>query len=731
MPFGNVRNYFTERLIRLRTEQSIYQAHHCDPDETLQATFDTDTKRIYHSVRNKLTESEQTRALEAEYQRIRDTYIERNEKVKEPFEFYNKQRLTDVPINRLPSPGIRLVPHKYHTGQIVSTTENLPETGFPMHPLVKHLLRSKYPEYKVFTEIYCRPLGTTDATFADFNRPQKPCDPTPKDREERILRHVTRFLDAKPYLPIHFVDTQYAKMPLSTGTGYHNRRSFKINAHAKYSHPEEYKHKSTSKGFYINAFLENARTLVHRIKEFGVPFPTDSQAWTRIEQDPDLQEKLNAFFNEYPTMLYTRNHISERYGKLKQRPVYAVDDLFLVIEAMLTFPLLIQARKPSCCIMYGLETIRGSNVYLDKIAQSFRSYFTIDWSSFDQSLPRVITDCYFEQFLPNLIVINDAYQATYEYPTYPDQDEVGMYRKMKNLLNFLHLWYNNMTFVTQDGFAYRRTCAGVPSGQLQTQYIDSFGNLYLIIDGLIEFGCTDNEIEEIRLFIMGDDNSGFTYWSIIRLEQFIEFFERYALERWNMTLSKSKSVITSQRQYIETLSYACNFGWPRKPIGKMVAQLCYPEHGAVDKYMSVRAIGMAYAACGMDETFHRFCRDIFLTFLPYSEVIDEERLEKVLKYLPGQFSALDSFTDIINPNVFPDLWTVRQNLTKWHGPLAFTPRWNDSHFMHNPDELQKEAKTMKMFKHEHSIDNPPPIKLDRQTESHQVARPTCIHTSLE
>jgi len=62
------------------------------------------------------------------------------------------------------------------------------------------------------------------------------------------------------------VDTLHAGMPLSTGTGYHNRDSFKIRANAKYLHPAEYADKPTSKGYVINAVLDLNKTLVHRIK---------------------------------------------------------------------------------------------------------------------------------------------------------------------------------------------------------------------------------------------------------------------------------------------------------------------------------------------------------------------------------------------------------------------------------------------------------------------------------
>jgi len=402
-------------------------------------------------------------------------------------------------------------------------------------------------------------------------------------------------------------------------------------------------------------------------------------------------------------MLFTRNHISDKDGNLKQRPVYAVDDLFILIEAMLTFPLLVMARDPECAIMYGLETIRGAMHYIDQLARSFTSFFTIDWSQYDQHLPRCITDSYYDDFLPRLIVISHGYQPTYEYPTYPDLNEHDMYDKMNNLISFLHLWYNNMTFVTADGYGYRRKHAGVPSGMYNTQYLDSFGNIFLIVDGLIEFGCSDQEIDDILLFVMGDDNSAMTNWLLSRLQLFLSFLEKYAFERYNMILSKSKSVITALRNRIEMLSYQCNFGRPLRPIGKLVAQLCYPERGLFYKYMSYRAIGVAYAAAGVDHTFHQFCRDIYLMFLPFAADQSEFTFTRASSHLPGYLKAFDDVTAIINFSKFPTIWDVRHVYDHYHGPLTYAPKWNFAHFINAPHIIPPSAKTMYEYRLEHNL----------------------------
>jgi hypothetical protein len=699
MVFSTVRNYLAEKLERIRHEWKTFQLSGESPQQTLDTTLDSDLKRYYDRFLPLFRPEELNRIYQQQHDQIIETLEQRSGLQHFPAEFRLPLDLDDVPANRIPPSGIKLLPWRYKSMRTVTASEAVPESGFHVHPKIEHLVTNLYPRYQYFIDKLCRPLGTTNATVSDFFKPQVPIAPPPQERIDRIIHHITKKLDLTPFLPIHFVDTQYDRRPLSTGTGYHNRCDYETNAHAMFSCPPQYEKSHTSKGYYINAFLQAWRTLVHHIKQFGFPFNPFTTERSTIEQ-------LRDFILDYPTMLFTRNHISDRDGNLKQRPVYAVDDGFLTLESMITFPMHVLARKMSCCIMYGLETFRGSNHYLDHIAKQYCSFFTIDWSGFDQRIPRAITDIFWTQFLEKFIVISHGYQPTYEYPSYPGLSSDALFTRMSNILHFLHTWYNNMVFISADGYAYVREHAGLASGMLNTQYAGSFANLFIIIDGLIEFQCTDDEIDELLLFVMGDDNSGFTYWSITRLEQFVIFLESWALSRYGMVLSKSKSVITVLRHRIQTLSYECNFGMPTRPIAKLVAQLCYPEHGPIPKYMSARAIGIAYAACGQDSIFHNFCKDVYYTFLEDAADNDTHTIEVILKHLPGQFKLADSYLEEIDLSVFPTLQQVRDKVSTWQGPLAFRPKWNVAHFINQPDVVPPSAMTMAEFRRMHNIPRP-------------------------
>jgi hypothetical protein len=727
MPHNSARNYLAERMIRTKRELMTYQSKDRDPDAILKASQDQDYRRHYDNVRYDPSNEVKYRILNKEYSTLVEAYRLRNDRKHQPYELHQPipEDAAPIPKSRVPAPGLKLVPLMYHYGHVVHepahsdesdsddnsddptrpVKESVPYFGYPVSKKIFDLIVKVYPEYLKVINTYCRPLGTVEATFADFNKEQIPSAPINPKRKETVLKHIFTFLDTQPYLPLHFVDTQYCKTPLVTGTGYHNRYSFKQKAHAKYSHPEEYAKMHTSKGYFYNATYENARTLVHFIKQFGLPFNLQYAPEDADLTDDQVQSYIDAannFFNDYPTLLFTRNHISKRDGTLKVRPVYAVDDIFIIIELMLTFPLTVQARKQSCCIMYGLETIRGSNHYIERLARSYSTFFSLDWSSYDQRLPRVITDIYYTDFLRSLIVINHGYQPTYEYPTYPDLDEHKMYSRMDNLLYFLHTWYNNMTFVLSDGYAYRRTHCGVPSGLYNTQYLDSFGNLFLIIDAMLEFGFSDAEIDEFILLVLGDDNTGMTVISIDRIYDFINFLEKYALVRYNMVLSPTKSVLTTLRSKIETLGYECNHGSPKRDISKLIAQLCYPENGLKPHTMAARAIGIAYAAAGQDFMFHSFCHDVYNIYrLDYKPDARTNLNFQRQIYHNLEDGIPDLATSVVPP--FPSLYEVRHLYSQYQGPLTYAPKWNYAHFINDPDDVPPNPKTMRDYEIENNI----------------------------
>jgi len=678
MVFNEIRDYLSEFRKTKLTEWKLFQKFGSTTTDPSNPHPDVDLRRLQAGFHHKDIEAH----LTSEYQNhYKDTYygfLESDHMKGEPFEFYMDINPSEIPPNRQSAPGITTLPIRLHPQQVVTATSDVPETGFKLHPLLTYLLYTKYPHYLRAVNTLCRPLGTTDATFSDFNREQSEYPQIPPDTTSKIVPLITHLLNARKFLPLHYVDTFFAKMPLTTGTSYFYRHSYELRTHAAFSHPQEYAHKASSKGYSINAFTEWARTVVHRIKEHALPFSPETLTPQQIT------DRLRTFFREHATLLFTRNHISDRDGNLKQRPVYAMDTLFLHLECMITFPLHILARSMKSSIMYSLETIRGGCAFMDALARNYESFLCIDWSSFDQRMSWIIVDTFFTVFLPSLIVINHGYQPTAEYPTYPDLTPDKMFTRMFNIICFLRTWYHNIVFCTADGYAYVRKFAGIASGMLNTQYLDSYCNLFLMIHALFHFGCTEAEILSLCIFVMGDDNVILSNWSADRLHSFMIFFESHSLHRFGMVLSSSKSIFTTLRSKIEMLGYRCNLANPRRPIDKLIAQLCYPEHGPIDKYMSSRAVGMAWANAGQDLEFHSFCYDVYRMFEPFREASASFDITSVLKHLPGIFKMLDDPFEFVNPERFPDILEVKARYATWQGELDIWKKWSPAHFLTPP-----------------------------------------------
>jgi hypothetical protein len=360
--------------------------------------------------------------------------------------------------------------------------------------------------------------------------------------------------------------------------------------------------------------------------------------------------------------------------------------------------------------MYSIETIRGGPRYLDSLAQrtnqfgsKFKSFLCLDWSQFDQRLPRVITDLYYTEFLERLIVISNGYQPTYEYPTYPDLTPSKMFERIDNILHFIHTWYNNMVFITADGYAYVREHAGVPSGMHDTQIADSFGNLFIVIDGMLEYGFNDRMIRSLVMFIMGDDNCIFAPYDIIFMTNFVDWFESYAFTRYNMILSKTKSIITSMRTRIEVLGYRINGGRPRRNVDELFIRLVLPEHGPHPPTMSARAIGIAYASAAMDYTFYTFCKDVYYMFLPFAIELTPSNREMIRKHLPGQLKMLDEYFDELDLTRFPDFHEISRKYDYWQGSLDYAPKWNYAHFINHPYVVPPSAQTLYDYRLEHNV----------------------------
>nr|BBU59831.1 RNA dependent RNA polymerase [Rosellinia necatrix partitivirus 11] len=664
--------------------------------------------------------------LDWQYQDSLESIEERRYMKEQPLGLYDRIDHDEIPDIRLPAESIIVLPYRYHQkspGLAFTSNTNTPVaiadpdaaeepldrkpasydvdadlSGLPPHPGIYKIIYEWFPLYLKHLDTFCRPPSYGPQAFYDFNRPLQSHPPPPPERENEILDLIDGILAIKPFQPIHFADTLASGIPLNTSASYHDKKSPESIIRSKLSSPSIYAEKQTAKGHFINTTLGYARTYVHNIKNYGTP--SSETLDDSLQPDEPAQQKLKNFLLSQPTELFIRTQISKRdpTANKKIRPVYAVALMFILIEIMLTYCLLAQLRNPECAVMHGLETFRGSMSLIDRVALNFQSFVSLDWSQFDQRLPLYVIISYYARFLPRKIVISHGYAATHTYPDSRLKTLDAFAIKIFNLLQFLLIWYINMVFISYDGYAYVRTLGGVPSGLLNTQALDSYGNLYIILDCMLEFGFTKSEITNMIFFIMGDDNIFFARENFSRICDFMKFLEQYASTRHGMVLSILKSVWTTLRTKIEVLGYRNNYGMPERDIGKLVAQLAFPERPVPSNrnwMHAARAIGLAYASCGQDATFHQLCYMVYQKFKPDDNTpVSAKRFKEVIKYTALELFGFTEDTDYIVFPEFPSLHSVRLQVGSYAGFFSETDKWKDTIFTNPPSTTDPTVVTL-------------------------------------
>jgi hypothetical protein len=572
--------------------------------------------------------------------------------------------------------------------------ESVPLSGTPAHPDIIKIIHDWFPHFESFLDLYCRPPSFGPQAFRDFNRPTPMPPPPTTERHEQIMSVIRAKFNIRPYRPLHFVDALAAETPLNTSASYFSKFDPRSRVLARYSAPVRYKDKPTTKGFSFNVTMNVFRTEFHHIKYDARPFSPQ-------EMDPHQQlTLLDTWFAKHPAQLFIRSQISLRAPSepKKIRPVYSVDDRFLHIEKTFVTPALAQLRNPDCCVAHGLETFRGAMSYLDIVALSFACFISLDWSQFDQRLPYYVIISFFLDYIPSLIIISHGYMPSRFYSE-TTSDHRAFAQKMFNSLVFLLSWYLSMTFLSHDGFAFIREHGGVPSGLLNTQFLDSFGNMYIIVDCLLEFGFSVQECYQMLFCVMGDDNLIFLRQNFTRVASFMEWLPTYCEARHGMIVSILKSVYSALRTKITFLSYENNFGMPSRPIGKLVAQLAFPERDIPSKrewIHAARALGLAYANVGQDFDFHLLCKMVYDKFRP-SGPVPTHHLDKIFKKWKFQLPEFDVESLEYTFPDFPTVSEIRQLVTHYHGFFSENDKWNYDVFDVPPSDNLQEYMTLKSY----------------------------------
>jgi len=529
------------------------------------------------------------------------------------------------------------------------------------------ILTTKYPSLSSMASDLHRPIASDRLFTEDFLKDQK-FTPKPSQQEITQVTDIMATLTGfKPYRPLHYCDTRMTPWNLSSGVDLFTKEFDEMTKPARI-YAAENNLNPQSKHAYINVFYNRTRVIIHQIKCGN-------------------KQVMDAVIRDHKIEILSRTHISKP-GVEKVRPVYNVPMAYLVIEKMVLHPLLAQART-SPTFAYGYETQRGGTKRLHHELSKYKRILTFDFKSFDQTIPFWLID-EIHNWLFKYMDCSKGYTPITNYTaqthsnTYTQRNDnsLTIKDKMTNLWNFMNRMFKEFRFVDPYGNVYIRKYAGLPSGCLQTQFMDSLCNQFIIIFILIKCGISTSDILSGRIITLGDDSIVGIDITEYEFDLIQAKFGTILKDVFNMTINPKithpPSINTAQ-----FLGYTSKNGYPTPNLPKLIAQSIYPERKS-DVFKNIsRSIGLAYASAATSQQFYDYCKDVHTYYYNkarklYSEATIEEKVIKVLRK-----SWLYTF-NVVLPSYFPSFSEIRDSVTTIQGDLPLDPFWSSDYFLEPP-----------------------------------------------
>jgi len=354
---------------------------------------------------------------------------------------------------------------------------------------------------------------------------------------------------------------------------------------------------------YSEIFQYN-RLLVHQIKEGLPPFWKDG---TPVPY--------------YWNTLHARAHVVSATEPDKIRAVFGATKLLLMVENMFIWTL--QASYLNNLdlgrLLWGREIIRGgwrrlfSEVHQHGTPQTFIS---IDWSQFDKRLLFELIDEVHQMWRAYFDF--SKYEPTSFYPNATPRDP----RRIERLWKWMCYSIKFTPILLPNGDLYQWNYSGFGSGYQQTQLMDSFANMIMILTCLSALGVDINN-PTFWIRVQGDDSLIAFYEYMFRLygPHFLDKLAESAMFYFNAKLSTKKSEISSRLNGVSVLSYFNSFGLPYRTDEDLLRHLFFPEQNRDFPRLAGAAVGLAYAACGCSKQFHDLCEYI------YNKLVNEKGYE--------------------------------------------------------------------------------------------------------
>jgi len=348
------------------------------------------------------------------------------------------------------------------------------------------------------------------------------------------------------------------------------------------------------------------RTLIHQIKDGSPPF------WNKGTPVPYYWHTLHA-----------RSHVVSKDEPDKIRAVFGCPKLVLQAENMFIWPL--QAtylNTEAGRMLWGREMIRGGwRKLFSEIHEEGNpsTVMTIDWSQFDKRLQfELIT---FVHMIWRTYFDFSKYEPTSFYPHASTDPS-----RIENLWNWMTYIIKYTPICLPNGELWMWLFNGFGSGYQQTQLMDSFANMIMILTVLSALGVNIKS-KTFWIRVQGDDSliRFFEHMHLIYGPGFMDKLSESALYYFNAKLNVKKSEISDRVMNLTVLGYFTRFGLPYRTDEDLLRHLMYPEGPRDWDTLYSSVIGLAYASLGCSERFYSLCKYIKEKMENKDKYILEER----------------------------------------------------------------------------------------------------------
>jgi hypothetical protein len=395
---------------------------------------------------------------------------------------------------------------------------------------------------------------------------------------------------------------------------------------------------------YNELFVYN-RTLVHQIK-YGFSKFWDSYGNPRTY---------------YWNTLHARSHVVSKDEPDKIRAVFGAPKLLLMIENMFIWQLQrTYLNEDTGRMLWGREIMKGGwkKLYNEILSNGTpNTLLSIDWSQFDKRLLFQLMD-----------IVHDIWKSYFDFSKYAPTSFYP-HGHPKDPLTIERLWrwmcysikFNPI--LLPDGRLYRWTYNGFGSGYQQTQLMDSFANMIMILTCLSALGININS-DHFWIRIQGDDSlvSFFERTFDIYGPNFLSMLADAAEYYFNAKLNVKKSSILNKLNNLSVLGYFNIYGLPFRTDEDLLRHLYFPERPQDWTRLAASSMGLAMASTGCSIRFYNTCQMI------WNELVVKRGIKPYFRELKWMERAnMIERSEALEGTDFPKIYELRSKV--WCEPI--------------------------------------------------------------